>query len=101
MRACSSPCVPCSPVPSHSAYREVNPAGELHDHLKPRKKDQQTALAAEEPPTFLHALDTCQGDAATRLGLRLLILTLARTSEVGEAKWAEFEVRKACGRFGT
>jgi integrase len=72
-------------------YRDVNPAGEFHNHLKPRKKGQQTALAAEELPTFLHALETYQGDAATRLGLRLLILTLARTSEVREAKWAEFD----------
>ncbi|MDY6955592.1 MAG: tyrosine-type recombinase/integrase, partial [Pseudomonadota bacterium] len=72
-------------------YREVNPAGELHNHLKPRKKGQQTALAANELPTFLHALETYQGDAATRLGLRLLILTLARTSEVREVKWAEFD----------
>lgn len=72
-------------------YREVNPAGELHNHLKPRKKGQQTALAADELPTFLHALEIYQGDAATRLGLRLLILTLARTSEVREAKWAEFD----------
>ena len=29
-------------------YREVNPASELRNHLKPRKKGQQTALAAEE-----------------------------------------------------
>jgi endonuclease YncB( thermonuclease family) len=27
-------------------YREVNPAGEIHNHLKPRKKGQQTALAS-------------------------------------------------------
>lgn len=72
-------------------YRDVNPAGELHNHLKPRKKGQQTALAAEELPAFLHALDAYNGDAATRLGLRLLILTLARTSEVREAKWPEFD----------
>jgi integrase len=39
-------------------HREVNPASELHNHLKPRKKGQQTALAAEELPAFLHALET-------------------------------------------
>lgn len=72
-------------------YREVNPAGELHNHLKPRQKGQQTALAADELPTFLQALETYSGDPATRLGLRLLILTLARTSEVRESKWAEFD----------
>ena len=57
-------------------YREVNPAGELHNHLKPRKMGQQAALAADELP-FSHALETYNGDAPTRLGLRLLILTLA------------------------
>jgi integrase len=72
-------------------YRDVNPAGELRNHLKPRRKGQQTALAAEELPSFLQALDAYNGDAATRLGLRLLILTLARTSDVCEAKWAEFD----------
>lgn len=72
-------------------YRDVNPAGELHNHLKPRKKGQQTALAAEDLPAFLRALDAYNGDAATRLGLRLLILTLARTSEVREAKWTELD----------
>jgi len=74
-------------------YRDVNPAGELHNHLKPRKKGQQAALAAEELPAFLHALDAYNGDAVTRLGLYLLILTLtlARISEVREAKWSEFD----------
>jgi len=72
-------------------YREVNPASELRNHLKPRKKGQQAALAPEELPAFLRALDAYNGDAATRLGLRLLILTLARTSEVREAKWSEFD----------
>lgn len=67
-------------------YRDVNPAGELRYHLKPRKKRQLTALPAAELPTFLHALETYNGDTATRLGLRLLILTLARTGEVREAR---------------
>lgn len=72
-------------------YREVNPAGELHHHLKPRKKGQQTTLAADELPAFLKALDAYDGDATTRLALRLLILTLARTGEIREAKWTEFD----------
>lgn len=72
-------------------YREVNPASELHHQLKPRKARQQTALPIEELPAFLHALETYDGDATTWLGLRLLILTLARTSEVRAAKWTEFD----------
>ena len=76
-------------------YREVNPAAELHHHLKPRKKKSQTALPIEELPQFLRALETYNGDPATRLALRLLILTLARTSEVREAKWHEFDLEQA------
>ena len=72
-------------------YREVNPASELHNHLKPRRKGQQTALTLDELPAFLRALEKYTGDPATRLGLRLLILTLARTSEIRESKWKEFD----------
>jgi integrase len=42
----------------------------------------------------LRALESYDGDVATRLGLRLLILTLARTSEIREAKWAEFDLEE-------
>ena len=76
-------------------YREVNPAAELHHQLKPRKKIPQTALSADELPQFLSALESYRGNPATRLGLRLLILTLARTSEVREAKWHEFDLDQA------
>jgi integrase len=89
-RGCCSECEQYSRAVA-LGYREVNPASELHNHLKPRQKGQQAALAPDELPTFLHALETYNGDAATRLGLRLLILTLARTSEVRESKWAEFD----------
>lgn len=76
-------------------YREINPASELHRHLKPRRKGQQTALVVGELPTFLCALENYDGDAATRLGLRLLILTLARTNEIREAKWSEFDLERS------
>ena len=76
-------------------YLEVNPASELHHQLKPRKKRPQTALSVEELPQFLHALETYRGDSGTRLCLRLLILTLAKTSEVREAKWTEFDLNQA------
>ncbi|MCP5319678.1 MAG: tyrosine-type recombinase/integrase [Pseudomonadales bacterium] len=75
-------------------YRDINPASELHRHLKPRQKGKQTALDITELPGFLRALESYDGDVATRLGLRLLILTLARTSEIREAKWAEFDLEE-------
>lgn len=49
-------------------YREVNPANEFHNRLKPRTKGQRTALAAEELSTILHALAIHNGDAANLLG---------------------------------
>lgn len=76
-------------------YREVNPATELRNQLKPRKKQQQTALPADELPQFLDALETYTGNPVTRLGLRLLMLTLSRTSEVREAQWNEFDFENA------
>ena len=39
-------------------YREVNPPSELRNQLKPRVKGQQAALAPDELPAFLRALDT-------------------------------------------
>ena len=74
-------------------YREFNPAGELHHHLKPRQKGRQAALGLDELPAFLKALAGYDGDPATRLGLTFLILTLARTSEVREARWTEFDLK--------
>lgn len=76
-------------------YRDINPAAELHRHLKPRKKTPQRALPIDELPEFLRALNAYNGDAATRLGLRLLILTLSRTSEVRAAQWREFDLEQA------
>ena len=56
---------PVVPSQRNTSSRRRSSPGELHNHLKPRKKGQQTALAAEELPTFLHALEIYQGDAAT------------------------------------
>ena len=72
-------------------FRDINPASDLHYQLKPRQKQPQTALSIKELPRFLHALETYRGNPATRLNLRLLILTLSRTSEVREARWTEFD----------
>ena len=46
-------------------YREVNPASEIRNHLKPRRKGQQKALTLDELPAFLIALDL-ESTPATR-----------------------------------
>jgi integrase len=42
-------------------------------------------------PQFMVALEAYDGDVATKLGLKLLILTFVRTAELRFARWPEFE----------
>jgi integrase len=42
-------------------------------------------------PHFFKAIDTYNGEPRTRLALRLIVLTFARTSELRAARWSEFE----------
>ena len=49
------------------------------------------AMALNEVPNFLSALEVYDGDPRTRLALRLVILTFARTTELRAARWSEFE----------
>ena len=48
-------------------------------------------MPLNEVPNFLRALDAYDGDPRTRLALRLMVLTFARTSELRAARWSEFE----------
>jgi integrase len=49
------------------------------------------AMALNEVPNFLNALRAYDGDPRTRLALRLMVLTFARTTELRGAQWSEFE----------
>ena len=48
-------------------------------------------MALGELPHFFKAISTYDGDPRTRLALRLIVLTFARTSELRAARWSEFE----------
>jgi len=48
-------------------------------------------MALNEMPRFLAALDAYEGDPRTRLAVRLIVLTFARTTELRAARWSEFE----------
>ena len=47
-------------------------------------------MPLDEVPTFLKSLESYDGDQRTRLGLRLMVLTFARTTELRAARWSEF-----------
>jgi integrase len=69
-----------------------NPSVDLRGALKsPGQKRGHKAMPLDEVPAFLKALSTYDGDPRTRLALRLMLLTFARTTELRAARWPEFE----------
>ena len=62
--------------------------GALRPPLPPKHRK---ALPAREIPKFMKALEKYDGEAATKLALKFLILTFVRTGELRFATWAEFE----------
>ncbi len=72
--------------------RADNPATDLDDALKPRKKPKHRASIPERDlPKFFEALSQYEGEFETRLALLLTIQTLTRTKEIRFAQWREFE----------
>ncbi len=49
------------------------------------------AMPLNEVARFLKALENYDGEVRTRIALRLMVLTFARTSELRSAQWSEFE----------
>ncbi|RLB81912.1 MAG: integrase [Deltaproteobacteria bacterium] len=56
-------------------------------------------LPRKEIPVFLRKLDKYQGYRETVIALKLLMLTLARTKELREATWDEFDLESAIWRI--
>lgn len=64
----------------------------LKGALKPKGRERHhTAMPREEMPAFLQSLDTYDGDPRTAIALRLIVLTMTRTTELRAAQWSEFE----------
>jgi integrase len=57
----------------------------------PGRQRGHRAMALDEVPNFLRALEAYEGDPRTRLALRLMLFTFARTTELRAARWLEFE----------
>jgi integrase len=74
-----------------------DPTVDLRGALKPAKVTKhRTALPAKELPKFVEALEAYDGDPITKLGLKLLLFTFVRTSELRFARWTEFERMDSC-----
>ena len=63
--------------------------------LTPPVKKKMAALKPEELPEFLRRLEDYQGHRLTYLGMRFVIYTFVRTSELRLAEWKEFELKSA------
>ena len=75
-----------------SSRAKHDPSADLRGALKsPGRPRGHKAMLLDEVPTFLKALETYDGDQRTRLALRLMLLTFARTTELRAARWSEIE----------
>lgn len=73
-----------------------DPTDGLTEALKPRKVVNMVRIDAKDLPEFLSRIDAYDGDVLTRLGLKFINLTFARTIEVRFMEWAEigFEAKE-------
>ena len=62
----------------------------VHSKAAPPVQHQK-AMPGSELPVFLRQLEAYDGEVATRLALKLIILTMVRTKELRGAEWREFE----------
>lgn len=74
------------------AERDI--AYDLRDAFKRHIPEHHPSLRADELPDFLKALEAYPAGMG-RTALKLVLLTLVRTTELRAAEWAEFDLKKA------
>ena len=74
-----------------------NPAADFKpkDILVEAKEENFSHVDAKELPLLLAKMVNYDGDATTRLAMRLMAYTFVRTSELIESEWPEFDLEKA------
>lgn len=86
----------CSQIFRYAITRGLtsrNPSGEFKpsDVLPQRTSQNHARIQESELPELLNKIEAYQGSQLTRLAMKLLALTFVRTSELIEARWAEFD----------
>jgi integrase len=71
-----------------------NPAADFkpRDILAEAQTENRARVDAKELPELLAKIDNYNGDAITRLAMKLMTYTFVRTSEEIEAPWSEFDL---------
>ena len=74
-----------------------NPAADFkpRDILAEAQTENRARVDANELPELLVKIDDYNGDAITRLAMKLMTYTFVRTSEEIEAPWSEFDLDEA------
>jgi len=79
---------------NQQGIRNINPASDLSDILKPVQAGHFAAITSDELPAFLAAMN--KNDARlflpTRTALRLMLLLFVRTSELITTPWSEIDL---------
>lgn len=80
-----------------NGFAKRNPATDFKpsDVLKAVKEENFARVDAKELPKLLVTMEDYDGDAITRLALKLIAYTFVRTSELIEAPWEEFDLDNA------
>ena len=76
-------------------YCKQNPVILLKDDIITPKKKNQPALEESDLPEFLKKLDEIDVYITTKMGLRMIMLTLTRTKEIRHSTWDEFDLETA------
>lgn len=71
-----------------------NPASDLTGVLTANKVEHRPALPRSELPEFFRRLNAEPLHPATRLAIRLLMLTMTRPGEIRFARWSEFDFER-------
>ena len=74
-----------------------NPAADFkaRDILAEARTENRARVDAKELPELLAKMENYNGDAITRLAMKLMAYTLVRTSEEIEAPWSDFDLDEA------
>jgi integrase len=74
-----------------------NPAADFkpRDILSEANSENFARVDAKELPALLVKMESYDGDALTRLAMRLMAYTFVRTSELIESEWPEFDLDNA------
>lgn len=72
-----------------------NPLEGLHKFLQTKPAENYAHVSQEELPPLLRAIRAYPSAMDIRIGLHLLSMLACRPSEIREARWSEFDLKKA------